>query len=416
MTQDYTNLQKMVQQQHQQQQSPIQPNPKKPTGGLGCVLVLIFAAFFVGMGVLAYFWFYPAFFSGNSEKDETTGMNKKTGKEKRVSRSSSMDGTLMNTAIAPDKDGNNNLWVMTYKYKSSKYYINTYIYNPEENEIIKDFETVSGSFPSVSKLLYINKEVWKMNSSTTGLEAGIYIYDPTTGDEKMNTEGFTAKYPELQAGISNFWLYEHPLSINFETKDGRKPVLDLNNEKMYDNASEFRNSFKDEKEEISIFSLGVEKSGEEARKKLFLLTGPKSNLRDRNVSETYFSNPSTLKFFTKSEAKVLTDKVFLEGIMPYQDDEACFVFYQNQIGSDAERYLSCIDKVGKIVWTVSTEDELFTKLRATNKDAFSTMFFIKSSVHVSRSGDLVLLTYDRFGFEGFDFSTGKKKFEVELSK
>ncbi|MFA5403788.1 MAG: hypothetical protein WC358_02525 [Ignavibacteria bacterium] len=411
MAQDYTNLQKMAQQY--QQQSPYQPNPKKPSGGFGCVLVLVLAAFFVGMGLLVYFWVYPTYFSGN-DKDEIS-TDKKSGKEKKVSQKSSLNGMMMNAVIAPDEEGNNNLWVMTYKYKNSKYYINTYIYNPEENIILKNFENVSPVFPSITKLLFINNEVWKVNSSSTGLEAEINVYNPESGEEKLNTRGFTEKYPELQSGISNLWVYESPFNISFETKDGRKPVLDLEKDKMYESSTAFRNSFRDEKNEISIFALGVERSGEEARKKLYLVTGPKSNLRDKNISESYFSNPSTLKFITKSEAKSLTDKVFLEGIMTYQDDESCFVFYQNQTGSEAERYLSCIDKTGNILWTVSTESELFEKLRATSKDAFSTMFFIKSNVHVSRSGDLVLLVYDRFGFMGFDYKTGKKTFEVELS-
>ena len=154
-----------------------------------------------------------------------------------------------------------------------------------------------------------------------------------------------------------------------------------------------------------------------ARKKLFLVTGPKSNLWEKNISESYFDNPSTLKFFTKSEAKpLLADKVFLEGELLYQDEECCFVFHQTQVGSDAERLLSCIDKSGTILWTASTENDLFPKLRATSKDAVSGMFFIKSSVHVSRSDDLVLFGFDRFGVIGFDYKSGKKMYAVELSK
>lgn len=417
MAVDYTNLQKMAQQyQPQPPQPPYQPGPQKPKGGIGCVLILVLLAFFIGIGSLVVFWVYPTYFSGYFDKEEVTVVDKKTGKEKKVSKKSSLSGILSNAIIAPDEEGNNNLWIVTYKYKSSKYILNTYIYNPEEKKIIKNYETESNVFPSLTKLFYINKEVWKVNSSTSELDAEVYIYDPSNGEEKYNTRSFASKYTELEGGISNLYVYENPLNISFETKDGRKPVYDIENDKMYQSSTEFRNSFKNEKNEISIFALGVEKSGEEARKRLYLVTGPKSNLRDRNISESYFSNPSTLKFFTKSEAKTLTDKVYLEGILLYQDDECCFVFYQNQTGNEAERYLSCIDIQGNTLWTVSTENELFEKLRATSKDAFSTMFFIKSNVHLTRSGDMVLFSYDRFGFQGFDFKTGKKIFEEELSK
>jgi hypothetical protein len=414
MAVDYTNLQKMAQQyQPQQPQSPYQPRPQKPKSGIGCVLIIVLLAFLIGMGSLVFFWVYPTYFS----KDETTVVDKKTGKEKKVSKKSSLEGTLSYAIIAPDDEGKNNLWIITYKYKNSKYIVNTYIYDPEENKILKNYETESSVFPSLSKLYYINKEVWKLNSSSSGVEAGIFIYDPATGEEKYNTRSFSEKYPELQGGISNLYFYEKQCNINFETKDGRKPVLDVETGKMYQSSTEYNKSFKDEKEEMSIFSLGVVKSGEEARKKLFLVTGPKSSLRYRDISESYFSDPSTLKFFTKSTAKpLLEDKVFLEGEMLYQDDECCFVFHQSQAGNEAERLLSCIDKKGTVLWTVSTEDVLFSKLRATSKDPTSGMFFMKHNVHVQREGNMVLFSFDRFGLIGFDFETGKKIYESELSK
>jgi len=92
----------------------------------------------------------------------------------------------------------------------------------------------------------------------------------------------------------------------------------------------------------------------------------------------------------------------------------CVVFHQTQAGSNAERLLTCIEKDGTILWTASTENELFAKLKATDKDAISGMFFLKHNVHVRRSGNLVLLNYDRVGFIGFDFKTGKVVFREEI--
>jgi hypothetical protein len=417
MAVDYTNLQKMAQQYQPSQPPPsYQPGPQKPKSGTGCVLILVLLAFFAGMGALVYFWVYPTYFSGVFNKDEKTVVDKKTGKEKKVSKKSEMDGILSNVLAAPGEEGKNNIWVITYKYISSNYTINTYIYNPEEKKIIKEFETESKGFPASIKLFYMNNKVWKANSSSSGLDAEVYAYNPSSGEEIYNTRSFCNKFPELEGGISNLNVFDNPPYIGFDTRDGRKPVYDLENDKMYQSSTEFRNSYKNEKGEMSIFAIGVEKSGEEARKRLYLVTGPKSSLKNDYLSESYFTNPSTLKFFTKSEAKVLTDKVYLEGILLYKDDECCFVFYQNQTGNEAERYLACVDTEGNTLWTVSTENELFEKLRATSKDAFSTMFFIKSNVHVSRAGDLVVFSYDRFGYQGYDYKTGKKLFEEELSK
>jgi len=246
-------------------------------------------------------------------------------------------------------------------------------------------------------------------------EAGIFVYDPLTGDEKLNTKSFLEKYG--LSGIGKMYTLDKPPSLNIETRDGRKVVFDIINSKLYDNSSDFRNSFKKDDKTISIFALGYEKSGEEARKKLFYVTGPRSNLYERNIPESYFTSESTLKFFTKSEAKVLLkDKIFLEGEMLYQDDDCCFIFHQDQVGSNAERMLTCVDSEGSVLWTASTERNLFTKLRASDKESTSGMFFIKHSVHVNKSGNLVLFSYDRFGFIGFDYKSGEKLFQKELSK
>lgn len=416
MGEDYSNLQRLAQ---QRSQIPNQPNPKNPQGGIGCILILIALVFFAGMSIIVYFWIYPEFISKSSSDntEENSTKNRKGGKEKRVSKNSSLSGTLMNAIIVSDENGNNKLWVMTYKYKDSRYIVNTYIYDPYEKIILKNFENEYKNYPAQTKLLYLNNEVWKINIESSGVEAGIFVYDPLSGAEKLTTEAFLSKYPELQGGIGRMYIFDKPPRLDFETKDGKKPVFDIENSKIYNNYSEFRKSFSKDNNTISIFGLGYEKSGEELRKKLFLVTGPKSNLWERNISESYFSNPSTLKFFTKSEAKpLLGDKVFLEGEMLYQDDECCFVFSQNRVGSNAERLLTGVEKDGNILWTASTEDNLFKKLKATDKDASSGMFFIQHSVHILRSGDIVLFTYDRFGFIGFDYKTGKKVFEEELSQ
>jgi hypothetical protein len=414
MAQDYSNLQKLAQQQGQQAQ--MHSNPNRPKGNLGCISVIIAALFFVGMGVLVYFWVYPTYFA-NSGDSKTSSKNKKENADRNSSKSSSLKGIMMNAIIVTDEKGSKNLWILSYTNKGKTYFVNTYIYNPVENEVIKSFESEYPSYPPTTNLFLGDKEVWKVNTESSGIPAGVFVYDAASGEEKLNTQSFSQKYPELQGGISKLYARDNPPYIDFETKDGRKPVFDLSGNKMFENSSAYRNSYKDDKKEVTIFALGYEKSGENERKKLYLVTGPKTNLWEKNISESYFDNPSTLKFFTKSEAKPIAgEKVFLEGTLVYQDDDCCFVFHQTQVGNDAERLLSCIDKTGSIMWTTSTESDLFPKLRANSKDAVSGMFFIKHNVHVMRADDMVLFSYDRIGFIGFDYKTGKKTFEAELSK
>jgi hypothetical protein len=415
MAQDYSNLQKMAM---QQSQTPMQPSPKRPQGGYGCIIVIVLAGFLLGMSLLVYFWLYPKFAgeTGKDGKKEFSLFSKGGDDENKETKTSSLNGVLNNTLLVTDENGKEKIWIMTYKYNNSKYYNKTYIYDPGEEKVLKSFETVTKEFPPQTKLFFSDNEVWKVNTESSGTEAGVFVFDPITGEEKLNTKSFFEKY-KLQGGIGKMYITETPPSLNIETRDGRKVVFDIENKKLYDNSSDYRNSFKKDDKTITVFALGQEKSGESARKKLFLVTGPKSSLWEKNISESYFSSESTLKFFLKSEAKqLIPNKVFLEGEMLYQDDECCFIFHQDQVGSNAERLLSCVDKQGNVLWMASTEKNLFTKLKASDKEATSGMFFIKNSVHVSKSGNTVLFSFDRFGFIGFDFKTGDKLFQKELSK
>ncbi len=417
---DYTSLQNHAAQQGQQ--NPLLPNPNKPSptgpqGSTGCIIFVIAAAFFIAVGSAVYLYLFPGLFENFSsafdEDKSVTEQKKDSGK--KVSKKKSFDGVFMDALIVPDENDKEILWIYTNKFYNPGYIIYTYIYDPYEKIIIKNFESELDNNPPQTKLFLIDNEVWKVNTGSAGIEPGIFIYDPVSGKEKKNTTSFTREYPELSEGISQMNLYDNPPRLDIETKDGRKPVFDITSKKLYGNTTEYRNSFKKDKKNINIFALGIKKSGEDARKTLFLVTGPKENLADKNILEYYFSNPSTLKFITKSEAKpLIKDKVFLEGVLLYQDDDCCFVFHQTQAGSNADRLLSCIDKDGNILWTASTENQLFPKLKATDKDAFTGMFFMKHNVHVSRSGNLVLFNYDRVGFTGFEYETGKVIFSEEM--
>jgi len=416
MAEDYSNLQKMAM---QHSQTPMQPSPKRPSGGFGCIIVIILAGFILGMGILFYFWVYPKYFSktGNDGKKEFSLFNGSDDEGgSKESKSSSLTGTLSGAVTVSDEKGNSLLWINTYRYKNSKYTSYTYIYDPIKDKVIKSYESVSKDYPGQIKMFFANGELWKVNMESGSNEAGIFVYNPSTGEELLNTKSFSEKYG-IDGGFGKMYISDNPPSLNIETRDGRKVVFDIENKKLYDNSSDFRNSFKKNDKTISVFALGYEKSGEDARKRLFVVTGPKSSLFEKNISESYFTSESTIKFFLKSEARpLIKDKIFLEGVLLYQDDDCCFIFHQDQVGSNAERLLTCVDSEGNILWTASTEKNLFTKLKASDKESTSGMFFMKHSVHVNKSGNLVLFSFDRFGFIGFDYKTGDKLFQQELSK
>lgn len=75
---------------------------------------------------------------------------------------------------------------------------------------------------------------------------------------------------------------------------------------------------------------------------------------------------------------------------------------------------TCIDSTGNEKWTAG-QDALFKKMKLdTDKDAFSTIFFIKQKIEISRVGNVVMLQLRGVGLIGFDFATGKKLWEIRL--
>ncbi len=421
MGEDYSNLQKMYQQrfqtQGQQTRMPKEPSSYRPKNNAGCGVVAALAAgIFIAAGVAVFLFLSEGSFDVLKEKvSETTSQEDKQEPMQKTSSKKKPGGTLTNAVIIPGDEGRQRIWLQSWEMKGSKYLLNTYLYDPFEKEMLGYTGVTSANYPPLYEMLYVNGDIWKINSSSGPNKAGVYTYDPVTGSEKMNTESFCQKFEELNDGLTQIYYYPNPPRMNIETADGRKPVYDITSDKLYAGDTEFRNSFKDKKNNMTVFALGIENSGESARKRLFLVTGPESRLWSRSVEEYYFTSSSTLKFMLNAESKVIAKgKVFLEGVMLYQDDDACFVFHQDKTGSNAERFLSCIDKSGTVIWSESTDGDLTRKLRASDDNSLSSMFFVKNGIKLSRSGNLILFIYDRYGFYGFDFKTGKVLFEVEM--
>jgi hypothetical protein len=148
------------------------------------------------------------------------------------------------------------------------------------------------------------------------------------------------------------------------------------------------------------------------RKKLYYIWGPKGEL--------YFSSPrpesivqSKGRADEKLNGKILVpDKAFIDGELLYFDDDIAVIIHQDNIGKNANRMLTCVDKSGKELWTAG-QDVLFDDIKATDKNAFSDMFFMKSKFDVQRSGNTVMFLFKPEGAIAFDLSSGKKLWEFD---
>ncbi len=345
-----------------------------------------------------------------------------------------LKGDLMNVVLVPGKDGSNKLWILT---DGSFHYIQetsspgyhsvgnkclfcktwTYVYDPVDKKILNKIKTEYNSIITQSWIAYGSGKVWIVTGAYDENEPRIFAYDAETAQLVMDTKAFENKYPELKAGITDVRMEKNPDKIIMKTKDGREGIVfTISDEKLYPDEAALRNFLESDKDkQVTVFAMGDEQASG-PRKKLYSITGPKETLGSgREVSSSYLKDPHTLMFFDKATAEMLTpSRTYIEGLILYQDAECCVILHQDAAGKKANRMLTCVGIDGKEKWTAS-QDELFKEMKVDeDKDAFSSIFFMKDKMSASRSGNLVVFQLKGAGVIGFDYQTGKKLWTLEF--
>jgi hypothetical protein len=152
------------------------------------------------------------------------------------------------------------------------------------------------------------------------------------------------------------------------------------------------------------------------RKKLLIATGPRSSINSNmSTVERYTGKDDRLKEYYKIDVMPASDKVYLEGIMYYSDEDCAVIIHLDKLGKVSDRIMTCVDlKTGKEKWSV-TADDMFDEMKIDEEDdAFSSLFFTKSNIDIKRSGSLVVLQLKGEGIMGYDYSTGRKLFEMDI--
>ncbi len=344
-----------------------------------------------------------------------------------------LKGDLMNVAVVPSKDGSNTLWILT---DGSFHYIQTtespghysvgrkclfcktwtYVYDPGEQKVLEKFKTEYESIITQSWITYGKGKVWVVTGGYDENEPRVFVYDASSRALLMETKDFVKENPELQSGITELSMDKDPERIVISTRDGQTGLIFvIGEEKMYGSDSEYREALeKDKDSRVTVFALGDEgNSG--PRKKLYRVTGPKGEIQDREISSTYLKDPKTLMFFAKSTAEMLTpNKIYIEGIIFFQDSDCCLIIHQDAAGKTANRLLTCVGIDGKEKWT-APQEELFDEIKVDeDENPFSKIFFMKNDMEASRTGNLVVFQHKGTGVIGFDYATGKKLWELEF--
>ncbi|RPI18632.1 MAG: hypothetical protein EHM58_04815 [Ignavibacteriae bacterium] len=341
-------------------------------------------------------------------------------------------GDLLNVTYVPGKDAESGkLWIVTdgsFSYiqetkSPGKYSVGregifcktwTYIYDPVNQQVLKKLKTDYDELPPRPEMFTKDGNVWIVSQEQFDYEPMINIFNAETMEPVMDTKGFISKHEELSSGIINLSVtFEEPRHFNIKTRDGQSFVYSIELDELFTNYNDLRVRMIGEgPETVNIFALGEKSSG--PRKVLYRVTGPAKELKTNSLSESYLDDANTLKFFTKSTAQKLTpDKVYLEGLILYQDKDAVVILHQDQVGKNASRMLTCVGTDGKLMWT-KNQDELFEELAVTEDDAFSVIFFMKSKIKATREGNLLLFKFEPKGIIGFDFNSGKKLWTLEI--
>jgi hypothetical protein len=378
--------------------------PKRRLGLLGLIIALVLLAIIVLVGI----HFLRPVFSGKAIK-----------------------GEFLNAVAVPSPGGGHRLWVLTdgsfiyiqktespgrmsvgRKCLSCKTWL--YIYDPVQKAVQAKFKTDYKALILYAYLAYQNGKVWVATGAYDKNEPQIFVYRAEPAGLIEETSAIIAKYPELGSGLIDLRMAENPERIIFDTRDGRKGlVLTLDDEKFYPTETEYRNAMaRSDEEQTTVFALGLEDNG--PRKRLFKVTGPKGRVKDSSI-EFMLRDPKSLLSMSKATCEPATpDRVYIEGMIFYQDAECCLVLHQDAAGQTANRLLTCVNGDGKEKWTTAPAD-LFKEIKVDiKKDPTSAIFFMKSKIDVSRTGSLVLLQLKGVGIIGFDFETGKKLWELKF--
>jgi outer membrane protein assembly factor BamB len=265
-------------------------------------------------------------------------------------------------------------------------------------------------------MIYSGGKVWVLTGSYGKNDAKIEAYDPETMQKVVETKDFLAKYPVLSAGITEIRYDKKANSMAFKTRDGRdRLTYSFVDNNLYEDYSVFNNAMWKDSTYGSKVVLSNE-PGSSQRKVLYKVTGARGKLKYHESSfDNYTPDKSGSKRYMDLDLERLTDKVYLEGIVYFQDEDCAIVIHLDQLGRKSERLVTCVDiKSGKEKWTANPDD-LFKKMRIDlDKDSFSDLFFTKDKIEAKRLGDLVIIQLKGEGLLAFDYNTGKKLWEMSI--
>lgn len=297
----------------------------------------------------------------------------------------------------------------------------SYIYDAPKEEVLERTKTTYGSKTPSFHIFTIGDSMWTVGEESSGGKPELHVLDTSTGDETLNLQSFTDKFPEFKSGIYEMRYFDSTLfykHLSIKTLDGGSyeyyPNFDRLAASDYDLLSWlYVNKFDD----MSKVTTGWVLDGSE-RKELYLVKGIKAGVisavrgqnKDDYIDSTYTAeyekrNGEYTELTTITSTKVDTELAFLKGEILYQDSDVVLILHQSDARDLAPKMVTLVDKDKGVAWTAN-EDKLLPQMRTNPNDTFTQMFFIKDDFSAERVKDSIMVKFKQGGIVAFDIPTG----------
>jgi hypothetical protein len=401
----------------------------------GCFIISIVLFIIVG-GTAAYFIYQAVAGFDSKFNDITKKMTDLKDKDRYTgdrNADSRFIGDFIDAIIIPVPGSNPRVFILT---DASKTYIETkkspgyystgaacvdcktmaYLFDPAANNIVKNTEDIYNDVVSVDGIALKNDKIFQFSRGYHNSEPKVEIYNSATGEMISSGNSFTQNYEELKSGLIQLNFSKEKQIAEFETKDGRKNIVySIDKDKIYESQQELE---KDDNNNISgegyLYAMVNEKS--DSRRTLYKVNAPLNFIKkNKSTLMDYAGHPNSLKSYN-AESEKISEKVYIEGIIYFQDEEFVFIIHQDQAGKTANRIMTCIDaKTGSEKWTVN-QDQLFGYMKIDeNKNSSQSLSSTKDKIGVSRLGSLTILKLKGDGIMGFETESGKKLWSIQTT-
>ncbi len=293
-----------------------------------------------------------------------------------------------------------------------------YIFDPSEDKILQQTENKFQDLVTESNIFEVNGKVIQFTRDYGDNPPTINIYDASSGAIISDTQDFIAQHDELKSGIIHLNYSRFYGTITFDTKDGQKNLIYCpQKDKIYVDNSKMDEDLASDAGDGQGIICELKSGTHDKRYNLWKVTASKKDLILRKSSFlSYIGEPSHIKLVSKdAETETVSDKIYLQGIIYYQDDNIAVIIYVDQAGKTADRIMTCIDlSSGKDLWTVN-QDRLFSFMKIDEtKNTYNGFDATKDKISVRKDGNLVTLSFLGGGIMGFDSETGKKLWALEI--